>query len=156
MIASDRIGLLIADPESEQWARPDWVSSERIASFVGQPLVFRDETLGVLAVFRWAAIDEQEFGWLRMFADQAASAIANARAFSELDSLRQQLESHNAYLKEEVDSALAFGRIVGRSRALHRRAASKSTTSPSTDSTVLITWRIRHRQGTARERNPRA
>jgi len=89
-VASDRAGLLIADSLSEKWARPAWVENERITSFVGQPLVFRDETLGALAVFRREPINEQEFRWLRMFADQAASAIANARACSELDRLRQQ------------------------------------------------------------------
>ena len=102
-IASDRTGLLISNPQSEQWARPDWVRCERIVSFVGHPLVFRDEALGVLAVFRREPIDEQEFRWLRMFADQAASSIANARAFAELERLQQQLESHNAYLREEVE-----------------------------------------------------
>ena len=64
---------------------------------------FATKRLGVLAVFRRQSINDQEFRWLRMFADQAASAIANARAFSELDRLRQQLEFHNAYLKEEVE-----------------------------------------------------
>jgi transcriptional regulator with GAF, ATPase, and Fis domain len=136
-IASERTGLLIADPQSEEWARPEWVRTERIASFVGQPLVFRDETLGVLAVFRREPIDQQEFRWLRMFADQAASAIANARAFSELESLRQQLESHNAYLKEEVDAASAFGSIIGRSRALHRVLRQVDDIAAA-DSTVLI------------------
>ena len=136
-IASDRIGLIIADPESEKWARPDWVRSEGITSFVGQPLVFHDETLGVLAVFRRQPIDEQEFRWLRMFADQAASAIANARAFAELEHLQQQLESHNAYLKEEVEEALAFGNIVGRSRALHRVLKQVDDVAAA-DSTVLI------------------
>ena len=136
-IASSRTGLLIADPESEAWARPDWVSSERITTFVGQPLVFRDETMGVLAVFRREPIDEQEFRWLRMFADQAASAIANARAFSELERLRQQLETHNAYLKEEVDTAMSFGGIVGRSPALHSVLRQVEDVA-ATDSTVLI------------------
>jgi transcriptional regulator with GAF, ATPase, and Fis domain len=136
-IASDRIGLVIADPESEKWARPEWVRSEGIASFVGQPLVFRDETLGVLAVFRRQPIDEREFRWLRMFADQAASSIANARAFAELERLQQQLESHNAYLKEECEEALAFGNIVGRSRALHRVLEQVDDVA-AVDSTVLI------------------
>jgi len=136
-IASDRTGVLIADPLSEKWARPEWVQRECVTSFVGQPLVFRDETLGVLAVFRREPIDEQEFRWLRMFADQAASAIANARAFSELERLRQQLESHNTYLKEEVDAALAFGSIVGRSRVLHR-VLSQVDDVAATDTTVLI------------------
>jgi transcriptional regulator with GAF, ATPase, and Fis domain len=136
-IASDRIGLIIADPDSEEWARPRWVRSEAIASFVGQPLVFRDETLGVLAVFRRQPIDEQEFRWLRMFADQAASSIANAHAFAELERLQQQLESHNAYLKEEFEEALAFGNIVGRSRALHRVLKQVDDVA-AVDSTVLI------------------
>src|SRR6185436_17345087 len=51
-IAATRTGLLLSDPSSEQWARPDWVRCESIQSFAGQPLVFRDETLGALAVFR--------------------------------------------------------------------------------------------------------
>ncbi|HET8713341.1 MAG TPA: GAF domain-containing protein, partial [Gemmatimonadales bacterium] len=137
-IASDRAGMLIADPRSEQWARPEWVSTEHIDSFVGQPLVFHDETLGVLAVFRREPIDALEFRWLRMFADQAAAAIANARAFSELEHLRQQLESHNAYLLEEMDSALNFGRIVGRSRALHHILQQVDEVAVS-GATVLIT-----------------
>ena len=136
-IASERAGVLITDPQSERWARPEWVQREGIASFAGQPLIFRDETLGVLAVFRRGTIDDQEFRWLRMFADQAASAIANARAFSELEQLRQQLESHNAYLKEEVEAALAFGSIVGRSRALHRVLKQVEDVA-ATDSTVLV------------------
>jgi transcriptional regulator with GAF, ATPase, and Fis domain len=73
-----------------------------------------------------------------MFANQAAAAVANARAFSELDRLRQQLESHNAYLKAEVDSALSFGRIIGRSRAL-RHVLRQVDDVASTDTTVLIT-----------------
>ena len=137
-IAANRTGLLLTDPGSEQWARPEWVRHESIACFAGQPLVFRDETLGVLAVFRREPINEQEFGWLRMFANQAAAAVANARAFSELDRLRQQLESHNAYLKEEVNSVLHFGRIVGRSRAL-RHVLQQVDEVASTGATVLIT-----------------
>jgi len=136
-IAANRTGLLLTDPSSEQWARPEWVRHESIQSFAGQPLVFRDETLGALAVFRRQSINEQEFRWLRMFADQAASAIANARAFSELDRLRQQLEFHNAYLKEEVQTALAFGSIVGRSGVVHRVLEQVDDVA-RTDATVLI------------------
>jgi transcriptional regulator with GAF, ATPase, and Fis domain len=137
-IATERTGRLITDPQSGKWVHSEWVRSEGITSFVGQPLVFRDETLGVLALFRREPIDEQEFRWLRMFADQAASAIANARAFSEVERLRQQLESHNAYLKEEVDSVLSFGRIVGRSRAL-LQVLQQVDDVASSGATVLIT-----------------
>ncbi|RLE20649.1 MAG: hypothetical protein DRJ50_10395, partial [Actinobacteria bacterium] len=41
-----------------------------------QPLVFRGEVLGVLAVFSRQSITEEQFGWLRMFANHAAVAIA--------------------------------------------------------------------------------
>jgi transcriptional regulator with GAF, ATPase, and Fis domain len=137
IIAAQGTGLLIADPQSEQWARPEWVRSEAITTFVGQPLIFGQDTLGVLAVFHREPIDDQEFRWLRMFADQAASAIATARAFSQLEHLRQQLESHNAYLQEEVDAALAFGSIIGRSRAL-RTILKQVDDVAAADATVLI------------------
>src|SRR6185503_16724183 len=97
-IAAEQTGLLLPDSHSERWARPEWVQGEAIPSFAGQPLIFRDEILGVLAVFRRESINEHEFRWLRVFADQAASAIVNARAFSELERLRQQLESHERNL----------------------------------------------------------
>ena len=137
-IATDRTGQLLHVSACSQWAHPEWIQQETIESFAGHPLVFRGDTLGVLGVFRRALINEQEFGWLQMFANQAAAAVANARAFSELDRLRQQLESHNAYLKEEVDSALSFGRIVGRSRSL-RHVLEQVDDVASTDATVLIT-----------------
>jgi transcriptional regulator with GAF, ATPase, and Fis domain len=137
-IATDRTGQLLHVSACSQWAHPDWIQQETIESFAGHPLVFRGDTLGVLGVFRRALINEQEFGWLRMFANQAAAAVANARAFSELDRLRQQLESHNAYLKEEIDSALSFGRIVGRSRSL-RHVLEQVDDVAASDATVLIT-----------------
>jgi GAF domain-containing protein len=136
-IAAEQTGLLLPDSHSECWARPEWVQGEAIQSFAGQPLIFRDEILGVLAVFRRESITEHEFRWLRVFADQAPSAIVNARAFSELERLRQQLESHNAYLKEEVATALAFGNIVGGSRALHQVLEQVDDVA-RTDATVLI------------------
>ncbi len=77
--------LLLPDASAESWARPEWVRREGIQSFAGQPLVFRDETLGVLAIFRRAPITEEELGWLRTFADHAAVAIANGRAFAEIE-----------------------------------------------------------------------
>jgi len=138
LVAANRTGLLLADLTSERWSRPEWVRHQSIACFAGQPLVFRDEMLGVLGVFRRALITEEEFGWLLMFANQAASAIANARAFSDLDRLRQQLESHNAYLKEEVAGVLNFGSIVGRSSALLHVLQQVGDVA-ATDATVLIT-----------------
>jgi two-component system response regulator FlrC len=119
-IASDRTGLLIVDPLSEQWGRPEWVQRERISGFAGQPLTFRDETLGVLAVFRREGFSEQEFRWLRMFADQAASAIASARSFSELKRQQQQLELLDGLLNT-LTGVLDVGHVFEQVSGIARR-----------------------------------
>ena len=133
----DRDGLLLNDVASDRWADPDWIAREHIVAFAGQPLVFRGETLGVVAIFRRAPISSDEFRWLRALADYAAVAIAHARAFSENERLRERLERENTYLREEVDTALAFGRVIGRNRAL-RRVLKQVEVVAGTDATVLI------------------
>ena len=85
---------------------PDWVRSEGIHGFAGHPLVFGGEVLGVLGVFARVHINEQQFKWLRVFADQAAVSIANARAFEEIQSLQLRAEQENDYLKSEVKENL--------------------------------------------------
>jgi transcriptional regulator with GAF, ATPase, and Fis domain len=106
-------------------------------SFAGQPLIYRGETLGVLAVFSRAEIAPSEFDWLRIFADHAAIAITNARAFDEVARLRHQLELERDYLREEVREALAFGEIVGQSAALRGVLEQVEMVAP-TDATALI------------------
>ena len=132
--------VLLKDVASDrQWiAHPDWARHEGIRSFAGQPLIFRGEILGVLVVFSRASIDEWGFTWLRMFADQAAMAIANAHAFEEIERLRKQLELENAYLREAVTVELAFGDIVGQSSALRKILEQVELVAPS-DASVLIT-----------------
>src|SRR5262245_24051285 len=71
-------------------ARPDWVKAEGIMTFAGQPLIFKGEVLGVLAVFSRASVGQAQFEWLRTVAAHAAVALANARAFEELTRLREQ------------------------------------------------------------------
>ncbi len=130
--------LVNTDLAESLWiARPDWVRRERLASFAGQPLIFRGEILGVLAVFSRAEIQEAQFEWLRTFADHAAVAIANARAFEEVARLRQQLELERDYLREEVREALAFGEIVGQSLPLQTVLHQIDLVAP-TDAAVLI------------------
>jgi len=99
--------ILIQDLTQEnQWvARPDWVAREEIRSFVGHPLVFRGQILGVLGVFSREPLSEQESVWLRMFADQAAVAISNARAFEDLQRVEAAFEQRAQELKQVVDLA---------------------------------------------------
>ncbi len=107
--------------EDREWVRfPEWAEQEGLASFAGHPLVFRGETVGVLAVFRREEADDDCFAWLRTMASAAAVAIANCRAFEENESLRQRLELERDYLMEEVEATGSFGDILGRSPALER------------------------------------
>ena len=99
-------------------AGSEWATAEGIMAFAGQPLIFKGETLGVLAVFSRAHIDHEQFQWLRTFADHAAVALANARAFEEVARLREQIELERDHLREEVREALAFGDIIGESPVL--------------------------------------
>ena len=88
-IAATGEPLRISDvTQDDAWiADPAWVRSEGIRSFAGHALIFRDEVMGVLAVFGREPIDARAFESLRAFAAQTAVAIANARAGSRLSAL---------------------------------------------------------------------
>ncbi len=131
--------VAVPDVQSDtKWiARPEWAREESIHGFVGQPLVFKGEILGVLAIFTRVTLSQQSMDWLRMIADLVAASIANARAFDEIKSLRTQLELENAYLKQEVSDARAFGEIVGQSPALRNIIQQIELVAP-TDANVLI------------------
>jgi transcriptional regulator with GAF, ATPase, and Fis domain len=133
-------GILLHDmSERSTWiARPAWAAREGIRSFAAQPLIFRGEVLGVLAVFSRARIDADAFAWLRAFADHAAVAIANARAFEEIERLRARLEVENTYLREDAARALGGGDLVGSSPGLATVLEQVELVAP-TDASVLVT-----------------
>jgi PAS domain S-box-containing protein len=86
----------------EEWiANPSWMQREQVRTFAAQPLIFRGEVLGVLAIFDTGMLSADDFQWLRVFADHAAVSIANARAFQEIEQLRARLEVENDHLREE-------------------------------------------------------
>jgi len=118
-------------------ARPDWAKSEGIQSIGGQPLIHQGEVLGVLAVFTRARLGEENLTWMRMIADHAAAAIANARAFEEIERLKEQLELERDYLREELTQANDFGEIIGRSPSL-KNVLQQIDLVAGTDAGVLI------------------
>ena len=118
-------------------ARPEWARDEGIEGFGGQPLVYRGERLGVLGVFTRRTFRAETMDWLRLVADHAAAAIANVRAFAEIERLRRQLELENTYLREEVAEAQAFGEIVGQSPALRAVEEQIELVAP-TNASVLV------------------
>jgi transcriptional regulator with GAF, ATPase, and Fis domain len=132
--------LLLSDvtPEQSWVAQPDWIASEGVRGFAGQPLVFRGKTLGVLGVFDRSILTAEDFAWLRTFADHAAVAIANARTFEELEFLKRRLEQENEYLREEVTTTLGSPDILGESIALKKVLHQIELVAP-TDTAVLVT-----------------
>ncbi len=118
-------------------AKPDWARQEGIQGFHGQPIIYKGETLGVLAVFEREPVTDEATVWFRMIADHVAVAIANARAFEEIERLKAQLELENTFLKEEVLEAQNFGEIIGQSPAIANLVQQIELVAP-TDATALI------------------
>ncbi len=125
--------------EDRHWiARPEWAQLEGIRGFEGQPITYKGEVLGVLGVFTRVEIPRGEPDWLRMIADHAGTAIANARAFEEIERLSAQLAAENTYLREELSESESFGYIVGQSPTIAQVVKLIEVVAP-TEATVMIT-----------------
>jgi formate hydrogenlyase transcriptional activator len=115
----------------------EWMEQEQIRGFHGSPITFKGEVLGVIAAFHREAIPNEVRPWGQIFADHIGAAIANARAFEEIQRLKAQLEQQNVYLEEEVLEARAFGDLVGQSAALRHIVSQIDMVAP-TNASVLI------------------
>jgi transcriptional regulator with GAF, ATPase, and Fis domain len=136
-VAERREAIVVADaPSDPHMARPAWVQEERIRSFGGQPLVYREQVLGVLGVFVRVALTPPALDVLRLLANHAAAAIASARAFDEIARLQQRLQRENEYLREVVTSREDTV-IVGSSAAVQQLRTQIDLVAP-TDASVLI------------------
>lgn len=131
--------VLLTDIQgSEEWiAEKHWVKREGVRTFAAQPLVYRGEVLGVLAIFDSGMLEAADFAWLRVFADHAAVSIANARAFEEIEYLKARLEEENHYLRQEVTEAIGASSLVGSSAGLKKVLQQIQLVAP-TDAAVLI------------------
>jgi transcriptional regulator with GAF, ATPase, and Fis domain len=113
------------------------LTREQIRGFGGAAVSYKDEILGVIATFARVNLPEATHAWRQIFADHIGAAIANARAFEEIERLKAQLEMRNAYLEEEVVEAKAFGDLVGQSAPLRHIISQIDLVAP-TDASVLI------------------
>src|SRR2546425_5657907 len=109
----------------------DCLAREQIRGFHGAPITFKGEVLGVLATFTREDIPDEARPWGQIFADHIGAAIANARAFEEIQRLKAQLEQRNAYLEEEVVEAKAFGDLIGQSAPLRHIVSRIDLVSPT-------------------------
>ena len=116
---------------------PDWIREERIRAYTITPISYKGEALGAITAATREPYEEQLRPWGRIFADRIGAAIANARAFEEIQRLKAQLELHNTYLQEAVVEAKAFGDLVGQSAALTHIVNQIEVVAP-TQASVLI------------------
>ncbi|MBV9674945.1 MAG: sigma 54-interacting transcriptional regulator, partial [Acidobacteriaceae bacterium] len=129
--------VLVSDVSLNWTTRQEFAQREGIRSFAAQPLIFRGDILGVLAIFSRTYLEEQNFLWLRTFADHAAVALVHSRAFEENARLRERLELENAYLREEVQNRFIDNEMIGNSLALKRVRETIAMVAP-TEASVLI------------------
>ena len=125
------------DARPQELAGLDWLEQDEIRGFTGSPIIYKGEVLGVMASFLRSEIPDGSRPWGQIFADHIGGAIANARAFEEIQRLKEQLEQQNTYLQEEVVEAKAFGDLVGQSAALRQIVSQIDLVAP-TDASVLI------------------
>jgi len=116
---------------------PDWAREERIRWYRVVPISYKGEPLGALVAAARDRHEEQLRPWGRIYADHIGAAIANARAFEEIQRLKAELELHNSYLQEAVVEAKAFGDLVGQSSPLRHIVSQIDLVAP-TEASVLI------------------
>ena len=115
-----------------------WFLELGLTSAAAFPLIVQgDELVGVLGCLARRDVDEEEFAYLGILAQQAAMSIRSAQIFEENRQLRDRLVVENAYLREELRSEVGFAEIVGESRALHGLLREIRQVAV-TDSTVLL------------------
>jgi len=133
----EQINLQDSDAAWEKLGNADWLKQRGICGFSGAPITFKGEVLGLTAAYLREYPLNETRPWGQIFANQIGAAIANARAFEEIQRLKAQLEQQNAYLQEEVVEARAFGDLVGQSSALRQIVSQIDLVAP-TEASVLV------------------
>src|SRR5437867_9441942 len=132
-----QVVLRDSDPEWQQIDNPDWLQQEGVRGFICAPVAFKGEILGTFVIYLREPPTNEQRAWTPIYANQIGVAIANARAFEEIQRLKAQLEQQNAYLQEEVVEARAFGDLIGQSSALRQIVSQIDLVAP-TEASVLI------------------
>jgi transcriptional regulator with GAF, ATPase, and Fis domain len=125
------------DKEPGELSGLEWLKREKIRGFSGTAISFKGEIMGVVASFTRYNMPDETRVWRQIFAAHIGSAVANARAFEEIQHLKAQLEMQNTYLEEEVVEARAFGDLIGQSAPLQHIVSQIDLVAP-TGASVLI------------------
>ncbi len=103
------------------------------------PLLTSNGPMGTLNVGskKDKAFSREDEEILNQIAAQLAIALDNARAYREIETLKDRLAQEKLYLEDEIRTQLNFEEIIGDSPELNRVLAQAKTVAPS-GSTVLI------------------
>ena len=103
------------------------------------PLLTANGPLGTLNVgsVREDAFDGIDISILKQVAAQVAVALDNARAYREIQELKDKLAKEKLYLEDEIRTELNFEEIIGDSPALKKVLSQAKTVAPS-GATALI------------------
>lgn len=118
-----------------------------IKSYLSVPLTVAGSVLGALVV----ATERDYRDWpvellprIRLFAEVFGNALVRKKseekfqaALSEITVLKEQIEADYVYLKEEINTEHAFGKIVGKSKAI-KEVLRKIRQVAATNATVLL------------------
>ena len=136
-VTGEQVIIRDFDTNSTRVPGVDWLEPERVRSCSISAVQYKGEILGVMAGFGRNVVPDEAVIWGQVFADHIGAAIANARAFEQIESLKAQLELQNTYLREEVEEANAFGDLIGQSVVLRQIISQIDLVAP-TEASVLI------------------
>jgi PAS domain S-box-containing protein len=115
-VAQRREGLLVNDYQGSPYANPLFVQRLGLTAVVAEPLLYRDQLVGVIAISnegtgRSFTVQDREL--LAVFAAQAAIAIENARLYEEVRGSRDFLQSiaensADAIVTTDVDGRITY------------------------------------------------
>lgn len=95
-VAERRAGMIVNDYRASPLALPFVLAREDITATLAEPLVYGEALLGVIVVNndrRKPTFGDDDQKLLRLFADQAAIAIANARLFGQVKQRNEELQA---------------------------------------------------------------
>ena len=132
--------LLMTGHNHTRFPERSYIESVGILSCMLCPLIVRGTPYGFLAIGsqRRNAFSERDLAFAEQIGFHLSHAITNLTAYEEIQSLKEQLEHENVYLRDEMKASVDFKTLVGESPALQRTLKAIEQVAP-TDSTVLIT-----------------
>jgi formate hydrogenlyase transcriptional activator len=115
------------------------ILEEGIQSLCCVPLITPKGALGTLNLgsLREGAFSVDDYGLLQQVAAQVAIALDNARAYREIELLKNKLAEEELYLEDEIRSELGFEELVGEAAAF-KLMLGQAKIVAACDATVLI------------------